>query len=427
MMEPQDWSRRAQPSPPAGDEAAAAGVRDGPAAARAGDPAAAPARRLPAAIAFVITTTDFGGTEEFLDQLVARLDPRRFAPVVFSLCPPGRVARQLAARGVAVETLGMSARARPRELLAGARRLARQLDERRVELVHSFLYRGNVVARGGARGPGRGAPAVWGQHSLIATSEGWLTAMAARWTRPLADRVVAVADAVRDALITIDHVTPERIAVIGNGVDSARFRPADGGLARRALGLAPEAVVVGTVGRLVPEKGQCHLLEAVALGRRRGLPLELVVAGEGPERAALTALAERLGIAGQVHLLGFQRNLQDLYPAFDLFALPSLEEASPIALLEAMACGLPAVVTPVGGVPAIVDRGECGLIVATASAGELARAIARLATEPALRRLLGKEARRRVEREYDLAVTVRRHEELYDAMLGTQREATGAR
>jgi glycosyltransferase involved in cell wall biosynthesis len=383
--------------------------------------------RRPAAIAFVITSTDFGGTEEFLDQLAARLDRTRFEPVVVSLRAPGRVAEAMAARGVAVETLGMSGRPRPSELLAGARRLARLFDRRQVELVHSFLYRGNVVAMLAARRARRRPLAVWGQHSLIATSEGRLTAMAARWTLPLADRVVAVADAVRDMLVGVDHVPPERIEVIGNGVDSARFRPADGGAVRRALGLPPDAVVVGTVGRLVPEKGQRSLVEAVALGCRRGLPLALVVAGDGPERAALAALADRLGIGPRVHLLGFQRELPRLYPAFDLFVLSSLEEASPLALLEAMACGVPAVVTPVGGMPAIIDRGECGLLAASGAPGDLLRPIARLAAEPALRRCLGQAGRHRIEREYDLAVTVRRHEELYEAMLrgGAARQAVG--
>ncbi|MBV8202968.1 MAG: glycosyltransferase [Acidobacteria bacterium] len=434
-------------------------------------PSPAPAGGVP--LLFVITTTDFGGTENFVEQLVAGLDRRRFSPIVCSLCPPGRAGQRIAGAGVPVESLGMSARPLPHQLLAGAWRLARLCERRQVALVHALLYRANVVAAAACRLARRRPVLIWGQHSQIATSEGWWAATAARFCRPAADRIVAVAEAVKESLAAAERIPRDRIAVIGNGVDAERFRPAwngqaaarnsrdriavlgndveagrfrparnglpgapygsagraaggalgnSGGRAERAvararLGLEPEAMVVGAVGRLAPEKGLPFLLEAVALGRARGLPLALVLVGDGPDRASLEREAERRGIAAHARFLGFQRHLESLYPAFDVFAMPSLEEASPMALLEAMACGCAIVASAVGGVPEILAGGRCGLLVEPASPGALARAFAQLAAEPGLRRHVAAEARARILADYDLPAMIRRHEQLYLSLL----------
>ena len=368
-------------------------------------------------VLFVITTTDFGGTETYLEQLVAGLDRERFLPLVCSLCPPGRVAERIAAAGVTVETLGMAARPRPHQLLAGAFRLARLFERRGVQLVHSLLYRGNVVAAGACRLARRPPVLVWGQHSQIDTSESRWAAAAARWARPRADRVVAVAEAVKEALVAGERLPRDRVTVIANGVDAERYRPADGAGRRAALGLDPADLVVGAAGRLAPEKGLPHLLAAVALARARGLPIQLLLAGDGPDRAALAGQADRLGLAEHVRFLGFQRQLETVYPAFDVFALPSLEEASPLALLEAMSCARAVVAAAVGGVPEILDHGRCGLLVPAADPGALVAAVSRLFEEPALRRDLAAAARARVLAAYGLQAMVRRHQELYLSLL----------
>jgi glycosyltransferase involved in cell wall biosynthesis len=388
-------------------------------------PAPVPAAgRLP--VLFVITATDFGGTENFVEQLVAGLDRDRFAPVVCSLCPPGRAGQRIAGAGIPVETLGMASRPRPWQLAAGAWRLARLIERRQVALVHALLYRANVVAAVACRLARHRPVLVWGQHSQVATSEGWLAATAARWARPSADRIVAVAEAVKESLAASERIPRERIAVIGNGVDADRFRPPLAGigsvLASRALRarlkVEPEALLVGAVGRLAPEKGLSFLVEALAVLRRaRNLPAALLLAGDGPERPILERQAERLGLAGQVRFLGFQRQLETFYPALDVLAMPSLEEASPMALLEAMACGCPVVASAVGGVPEILDQGRCGLLVEPASPVALAGALARLAADPALRRHLATEARTRILESYDLPAMIRRHEELYLSLL----------
>jgi glycosyltransferase involved in cell wall biosynthesis len=256
---------------------------------------------------------------------------------------------------------------------------------------------------------------VAGQRSMTPMT-GRASIWASRLTRRFCHRIVAVSDAVVEELVRAEGARREGIVVIGNGVDAELFRPGDRAEARRRLGLDPDALTVGAVGRLAVEKGYHHLLDALARVRRAGQPLELALIGGGGEGERLADQARELEVAGAVHFLGVRQELQELYPAFDLFALPSLEEGSPMALLEAMACALPSVATRVGGVPEAVEDGRSGLLVPAADPEALATALTRLATDPDLRHRLGRAARRRVEESLSLERVVRSYEELWEGL-----------
>ena len=210
---------------------------------------------------------------------------------------------------------------------------------------------------------------------------------------------------------------PQRIIIIENGVDVARFKvdPAPG--LRDRLGLAADTLVVGGVGRLSPEKGFHHLVESIALVRRHGVSVDLVLAGDGPERSRLERDARTLGLEGHAHFLGMQRDPRPVYAALDMFALPSLEEGAPNALLEAMACGRAVVAARVGGVPEIVEHERSGLLVEPGSPAALAAALERLAVDPVLRRQLGHAAARRVREQFDISQMVAKHAALYRDLL----------
>jgi glycosyltransferase involved in cell wall biosynthesis len=367
-------------------------------------------------VLFVTTSSDVGGTESFLRELVLRLDARHFEPVVCSLKPCGQVAQDIAAAGVQVVSLNMSERPRIRELAAGVLKLARCMDDLNTDLVQSFLYRANTLAGLAARLARRRPVVVAGQRSLYPLG-GRPAALAARWTRQLSDRVVAVSDAVSDELIRSERLDPQRIIIIENGVDVARFKvdPAPG--LRDRLGLAADTLVVGGVGRLSLEKGFHHLVESIALVRRHGVSVDLVLAGDGPERSRLERDVRTLGLEGHAHFLGMQRDPRPVYAALDMFALPSLEEGSPNALLEAMACGRAVVAARVGGVPEIVEHERSGLLVEPGSPAALAAALERLAVDPVLRRQLGHTAARRVREQFDISQMVAKHAALYRDLL----------
>jgi glycosyltransferase involved in cell wall biosynthesis len=150
-------------------------------------------------------------------------------------------------------------------------------------------------------------------------------------------------------------------------------------------------------------KGQAVLLDAIGELARRGVPVELTLAGDGPERARLERRAAQLGIQHRVTFAGAVANdrVADLYAAADVFCTSSFAEGLPTVLMEAMAMGLPVVATRINGIPELVEDGVTGLLVSPARADALAAALERLATHPEERQRMGHAGRRKVVDERD--------------------------
>jgi glycosyltransferase involved in cell wall biosynthesis len=217
----------------------------------------------------------------------------------------------------------------------------------------------------------------------------------ARWT----DRIICLTGAERDDYLALGVGRPEQLVVVHSGVPLERFaRPGrDPGRCRDALGIPPAVPVVGCVARLVPVKGVDCLLEAFALVRAAAPQAHLVVVGGGPERDGLLAKARRLGLDGCVTFAGLRRDVADLLAAFDVVAVPSLNEGMGKAAVEAMAAGLPVVASAVSGLREVVRDGETGILVPPADPGRLADAILQLLRDPVLRVRMGAAGRARAE------------------------------
>jgi glycosyltransferase involved in cell wall biosynthesis len=194
---------------------------------------------------------------------------------------------------------------------------------------------------------------------------------------------------------------PDRVLYIPNGVDAVRFeREGDPALAER-LCRQPGEIVIGSVGGLRPEKNFGRLLRtAASLGRR--VPLRLAIAGTGPDETRLRALAAELGIADRTVLLGQIDGPERLLPHFDVFVISSDTEQMPLALLEAMAAGLPVAATDVGDISAIVAAANRPYVVPAADEAALSEAVHRLAVSADARRALGMANRERARAEFSL-------------------------
>ncbi|MBF6559776.1 MAG: glycosyltransferase family 4 protein [Candidatus Binataceae bacterium] len=241
------------------------------------------------------------------------------------------------------------------------------------------------------------------------------------------DGVAAISPAVAAALVRAG-VARDRIALIPSGVDCAWFRPPtvnERGAARAALGLAPGAVAIGTVGMLEARKGQRYLLEAMALiaartpapdaraGAIDGAQVQCFIAGAGAQADPLAAQLGRCGLGGSVRMLGALDDPRTLLWALDIFAMPSLAEGLGVAALEAMACGLTVIASATGGLAdAVVDE-VTGMLVAPGDAAALAAAIMRMTPAPAWRAALGAAGRARVAEKFALEAMARRTLELY--------------
>ncbi|HLI78816.1 MAG TPA: glycosyltransferase family 4 protein [Candidatus Binataceae bacterium] len=227
-----------------------------------------------------------------------------------------------------------------------------------------------------------------------------------------------VADALGEAGVARDH-----LRIIASGVDCEHFRPASSSereTARARLDIATGDFFVGTVGALEGRKGHRYLLQAIArLKRDRGARsrIKCAIAGAGAMRDDLAHLARELGIANDTLFLGMVGDTRQLLDALDLFVFPSLQEGLGVALLEAMACGLPVVATRAGGIVDAVEDHQNGLLVSPCDAAAIAAAIVDLENDASWRARLGSAARARIAENFSMDTMTQKTIDLYRACL----------
>ncbi len=241
----------------------------------------------------------------------------------------------------------------------------------RPHIVHTHTAKAGAVGRVAARLAG--VPVVvhtfhghtfsgywgrWASRAVIISEQGLAL---------FADKLIAVSDRVRDDLIQFRIARPEKIVTIPLGLDLAPFAAAS------RLSTRLDAPVIGVVGRLVPIKNHALFLEAARKLVQDGLPARFRVVGDGELRAQLEAQSSDLG--DRITFTGWQRDLPKVYSGLSVVVNTSLNEGTPVALIEAMAAGVPVVATAVGGVPDVVRQGETGWLVPAGEAEALAEAI----------------------------------------------------
>lgn len=221
----------------------------------------------------------------------------------------------------------------------------------------------------------------------------------------VARKVIGVSNGVVEALVRAG-VQPEKCMAVLNGIDPTQPLP-DGAPTREDLGLADRDVVFGAVGQLTERKGLRYLLQATARLVEQGLPVRLLLVGDGPQRAELEALTTRLGLQSHVVFTGFQTQPLPYTAAMDVCVLASQSEGLPRVLLEAMLLGKPVIATRVVGSRELVDEGITGRLVPFADPVGLAEAMAVLCRDPALRQRMGQAGRARVLEHYTIDRYVR--------------------
>jgi glycosyltransferase involved in cell wall biosynthesis len=298
------------------------------------------------------------------------------------------------------------------------RALRRLVIERQIDIIHAHDYKTDLWAWSLAKAT-KALP--------LATAHGW-TGHSARERfvyypcdkRLLArfPRVIAVSDEIRRTLIrTGTH--PGRVTTILNGIDPAAFRrdAAGGDGTRRQLGFAAGDIVVGSVGRLEPQKRFDILLEAFALLRSRRADLKLAIAGEGSARTALERRRDELQLGASCVFVGHVEDVRPMYGACDLFVQSSDYEGTPNTVLEGMALEVPIVATDAGGTRELITDGVHGLIVRPGDSRALSDAMEAVVADSSLGHRLARAARRRIETELSFAARMRRVESLYEELV----------
>lgn|GEM_PF-125016 len=355
-----------------------------------------------------------GGAENAMFMLLESLDRRAWQPTLLLDDAPGvePLAERAAALGVPVR------RVAPLPLgLTGARRvpaLARLLRRERPDVFHAHMSspvacKWALAAAVLARVPAVLGTVQVGEYEPPNHSAYWQLRALARGV----GRYVAVSRAIAAELVERLDWPAEKIEVVYNAVDAERAAvTAPPGL-REELGGEGRPLVL-TPARLHAQKGHATLLGAAA-----EVPDAIfVLAGDGPEREPLEALAQRLGVAERVRFLGRREDVPELLAACDLFALPSLYEGSSLAVLEAMAAGIPIVSSAIGGTDELIEDGRSGLLVPPGDAEALAAALRRALGKPALRMEMAARARERVEAGLRREQMARRVTDVYRDLLG---------
>jgi glycosyltransferase involved in cell wall biosynthesis len=289
----------------------------------------------------------------------------------------------------------------------GVGRLAGILRDRRIDVIHAHLARDYPIAAMAA-GPG-GTPFVLTRHVLFPMKR------VNRLVLRRAARVIAVSNAVAEELRKRNIFSGEKIVVIHNGVDVRRF--ADRGVRRSG-----DRLVIGMIGQILPIKGQTDFVKAAADIVKEHNDVEFVIAGEdrssdGRNLDELKDLIANLKLSDSVKLLGWQSDIAATLRSFDVYVSPSRFDAFGIAIVEAMASGVPVVATTSAGTLEIIDDGETGLLVPVGDVEKLATAIKQLLNDPALGRRLAEKALDGVQGRFSLNRMVEATEKVYEEAL----------
>lgn len=348
-----------------------------------------------------------GGLENGVVNVVNRMDRGRFQSSVCCLKEAGAFASRIEAPGVQVHEMGL----RGGNDLALPLRLAAHFRNTRPDIVHTRNPEAFFYGWLGARLAG--VPFVVHSEHGRTFCDRRIRLLAQRWMSRFTSQVFSVSEQLRADLTRHVGIPHSQMQVIQNGVDLARFGVRDQrSEVRDEFGMGANDFVICSVGRLAEVKNYAFLLRCVAAA---GLSsCRVVLIGDGPEKSALASLAESLGIGGQVHLPGHRDDVSQLLCAFDVFVLPSLSEGMSNTLLEAMACGMPPIVSDVGGNREIVQDGVNGLVFASGDEATLIRHLRGLFMDASRRASLGQAALRRVAENFSIDAMIDRYERLYE-------------
>jgi glycosyltransferase involved in cell wall biosynthesis len=376
----------------------------------------------PVKVLYVINDLSIGGAEMMLYKLLAETDRERFDPVIVSLMDQGTLRERIEALGVVVHTTGM----KPGSLsLKGLYRLIRLIRQLRPDMILGWMYHSCLAAQLARIISFRRTPVLWSIHTSISSlsTEKRLTAAVIKVCALLSRLPEKIIFVSRDgqAQHKLLGYRIENSCVIPNGIDVRQFVPSAEARSsvRSELGLPENALLIGLTGRYHPMKDHSNFLRAAALIAKIHPETHFLLSGRSvnSENRTLCQSIRELGLTAQTYLLGERHDMPRLTAALDIFSLSSLYgESFPNVIGEAMACGVPSVVTDVGDAVWIV--GDTGRVVPPGDPAALAGAWKEIIDlGPEGRSVLGQAARSRVINRFTLASVVARYEKLYEDLL----------
>jgi glycosyltransferase involved in cell wall biosynthesis len=331
-------------------------------------------------------------------------------------------------RGAKIETLeDLHREISPFRDVRAVFRLARLIRKERPTILHTHTAKAGAVGRLAALLAGDARPPIIVHTFHGHVLRGYFNPLTTlgfrileRWLARITTVLVAVSPEVRDDLVRLRVAPASKFAVIRLGIElDERVDAVDDARSetRRQLGVAPDAFVVGWVGRMTAVKRTDDVLRALERLVEGGVDAYLLLVGDGPDREHLEQYAHELGVTKRCLFLGYQEDVARFYSAIDAVLLPSANEGTPVSVIEGLAAERPAVATRVGGVPDVVREGIDGFLVDVGDAQALADRLADLAADPKRRAQMGADGRARVLERYAVARLVDDVDLLYRTLL----------
>ena len=375
-------------------------------------------------VAYIFTGTHLGGAEKVCLNFLKYVDRYRFyvSPVV--LIRPWEsenyIITTLKSEHYTVFKIPIALHHRKRNsgylrVVRSYRILSSFLAQGSFDLVHTHGYFADII--GIAASKIIGMPCISTCHGFISNDlklkfYNTLDCFALRFCK----RIIADSENIKKNLVR-SGIRQSGITVIPNAVPEAQRTKtfnADREKKRQSLNIHDKEFVLGYIGRLSPEKGVVHLIEAGTILAKSGIPVKILLIGEGSQVEELKTLARNKKFASDVIFTGFQHDIENWLPAMDVFILPSFTEGTPLALLEAMSCEIPVIATCVGGIPQLIVNGFNGILVTPGKADELAQATKRIFCDLSYKRNIVKNASRFVREKHNIYAWCRKIEGEYE-------------
>jgi glycosyltransferase involved in cell wall biosynthesis len=376
----------------------------------------AEARQPPIRILQLITSLERGGAENHLLALLRHADREAFDVEVAVLTGEGELVPVFKQADISVHLVHAKSRFDPFAL----KRLKALIHEGRFDIVHSHLFRADIYAALAV------APIPEPRPLLVSTRHNddrfFLNPFVGLVHYGISSRqdlIIAISDHIARFTVARGVRDPARVRRVYHGIEPLVTQELEqhGQRIRAELGIGREDFLIGNVGRLALQKGQRHLIAAMPRLLERVPRAHAVIAGGGDLEDYLRDLADEVGVAGRVHVLGPRKDIPALMHAIDVFAMPSIWEGFGLVLLEAMAAARPIVASRVATIPEVVLNGETGLLVPPGDPIALADALADLADNPQRGRTFGEAGRERLRRYFSIEKMVGDTELLYRELI----------
>lgn len=329
---------------------------------------------------------------------------------------------ELIKEGIKIYPIRMSRKPNRIINLLGLYQLWRLMGAEKFDIVHTHTSVGGFLGRIAAKA--RRVPVVlwsihgWAFNYPMGTVSKKFLQMIERFLDFFTDHYVAVSRNMMEVGIQGSITTPEKVSVIYHGIEVDKYAgwDSDNNL-KKDLGIEEGVSVVGNIGRFEPQKAVDDFLKAARIVKNKTPNVNFLVVGDGPLRNDMGKLSMQLGIKDVVLFTGWKKNLKEYIGIMDIICMPSLWEALPFLLLEAMAMKKPIVATSVGGIPEVVDNGKTGILIPPSRPEDMARAIINLIGNKRIAEEMGEAGKQRVRQLFSIEQMIMHYEKLYFDLL----------